>query len=110
MRAGLLRERVTILAMVEVNDALSYHTEYQPVYRNMPARLIHLRGEKRVEADEVVTDFTVQFEFRFYLKDKIKSTMRIVHGEDTYRILDINARRERQDVSVTCQIIEDTNN
>jgi head-tail adaptor len=107
MRAGLLRERVTILAMVEVNDELTTRSEWQPLHTDVPARLTHLRGDKRIEADEVVTDFTVQFEFRYHYRDIIKSTMRITHRDNTYRILNIAARREWQDVVVTCQIIED---
>jgi hypothetical protein len=68
---------------------------------------VHLRGDKHVEAGEVITDFMVQFEFWYYMKDRLKSSMRIYHKDDKYQILNINPRRERQDVAVTCRIIEE---
>jgi head-tail adaptor len=107
MRAGLLRERVTVRELVAVQSSLSTRMEFRDVYVNIPARLVHLGGSKELEGDAVVEDYRVRFELRYHFRERLRATMRIVHGGNVYQIVNIEVRRERQDVAVTCRIIDE---
>jgi hypothetical protein len=73
----------------------------------VPANVIHLRGGKTVEADEVVTEYTVKFILRYYYRNIIDVAHRLIHNDKTYEILDINPIRSMQQVEVTAKIIEE---
>ncbi|MDR2791678.1 MAG: phage head closure protein [Tannerellaceae bacterium] len=107
MRAGLLRERIDIEGLVSTSDAFTTKNGYQVIYYNVPASVTHLRGGKSVEADEVVTEYTVKFIVRYHFRNTLDVAQRILYGGKKYEILDINPLRSMQQVEITARIIEE---
>jgi SPP1 family predicted phage head-tail adaptor len=105
MRAGLLKDRITIQQKVIVE------TEYagrQVGYRDyiMPrAEVVHNSGNKSVTAGEIVTLYTVRFSI--YAYHKVTPDMIIIHEGVKYRILDINRQRSQQRIIITGEVINE---
>jgi SPP1 family predicted phage head-tail adaptor len=76
MRAGLLRERVTIEQRVEVQSASGAVTwTWEPFCANVPARVQHLRGALRFQAAQLGRGQSVLVTVRYM--PGVRTTMRL---------------------------------
>lgn len=105
MRAGLLRDTITILKPVKSDTAYGKgKVQYEQMY-NTRAQVTHVGGNKAVENAEVITSYTVKFTIRMY--HAITSDMVIQHLDKRYRILDINPLLSQQQKVIIGEVINE---
>ncbi|MDR1882996.1 MAG: phage head closure protein [Prevotella sp.] len=105
MRAGLLKDTITIQRKVEIEtEYAGKKTEYQDCITTR-AEVVHNSGTKRIEAGEIFTSYTVRFSI--YIHHKITPDMVIIHDGIKYRILDVNPQKAQQRIIITGEIINE---
>ena len=105
MRAGLLREVVTIQRKEVVETAYSGKKTVYADYITTRARVEHNRGNKGIAAGEVFTEYAVTFTIRYY--HQVTADMIVLHGGNKYRIVDINPQKLQQQLIITGELIND---
>jgi SPP1 family predicted phage head-tail adaptor len=105
MRAGLLKDTITIQRKVVVETGYAgKKAEYQD-YITTRAEVVHNGGNKRIDAGEIFTSYTVRFSI--YIYHRITPDMVIIHEGVKYRILDINPQRAQQRIIITGEVINE---
>lgn len=96
MRAGVLRDRITIQQPGETQDEAGQPIEgWVDVVANLPAGQRDLNGREFLAAQTTQNRVDTKFEIRY--RTNIRADMRVLHGADTYNILaalDIYGRRK----------------
>lgn len=106
MQAGLLKERITIQRIAD--KPLSPYggdVETWEDLRTIRARKVHKGGGVSVNALELYPSVTVIFETHMY--QDIKRTDRVKHGDDLYRITDIEKNLKTKRLLITTERVND---
>jgi len=105
MRAGLLNEVVEVWnPQTVINEFGQQETDYILGYRTR-ARLIHNSGNRNIENDEVVFNYSKTFELRHYII--IDELDRIKWNGRFYRILDIEPSKQEMKLIINCELINE---
>lgn len=105
MRAGLLKEQITIWhATIEVNEFGEETTVWDQSYHTR-ARLQHNGGNRTNENDEIVYTSVKNFDIRWYVP--ISDFDRIEWNGHMYRILDITPDQDDRKQTVKCELINE---
>jgi SPP1 family predicted phage head-tail adaptor len=86
MRAGRLRERVTLQQPVTTQDGYGQDVETWADVASLWAGVEPLRGREYHEAQQHTNDVTVRVVIRRPPSIDIRPTWRVVHGATTYQI------------------------
>lgn len=105
MRAGLLNEVVTILEpSITINEVGEQSTEYINKLTTK-ANVEHSTGNRQIENNEVVFNYSKTFKFRIYID--ITELDRILWNNKQYRIISIEPNRQYQEQTVIAEMIND---
>ena len=105
MRAGLLNEIVTILApKITINEVGEQSTEYIKKLTTR-AYVEHSTGNRAIENNEVVFNYSKTFKFRVYVD--ITELDRILWNNKLYRIISIEPNKQYQEKTVIAEMIND---
>jgi head-tail adaptor len=105
MRAGLLREVITVLKpSITVNEVGEQTTTYVP-HITTKARLQHLGSTRDIENTEILFQNLNIFTIRDY--HEIKDTYRIEYKSRFYRILKIQEEPEHRQIVIHTELIND---
>lgn len=105
MRSGLMRDRVTFQSPVRTETAYSAsEPTYEDAFTTW-AEVRHNSGNRGVEANEIANPYTVKVTIRYY--HEVSYGMIIVHGDNRYRILDINPERSKNCITITAEVINE---
>lgn len=105
MRAGLLNEVVTILSPVVYSGELGEQRTEYTAYITTKANVEHSTGNRQIENNEVVFNYTKTFKFRIYVN--ITELDRIQWDNKQYRIISIQPNRQYQEQTVIAELIND---
>lgn len=105
MNAGALNEHIEIYTPhIIINEVGEQENEY--ILKNKTrARVIHNKGNRNIENDEIVYNFVKIFEVRIYVD--IEEFDRIKWNDRYYRVLDIDPNKEMQKITVTTEVINE---
>ena len=105
MIAGKLTELIEIYSPhITVNDVGEKSTEY--VLKNTTkANVIHNKGSRDIENDEIVYKYQKTFEVRIYVD--VGEFDRIKWGSKYYRILDIDTNKELQKITIQTEVVNE---
>lgn len=105
MIAGKLTERIEIYSPhIIVNDVGEKSTEY--VLKNTTkANVIHNKGSRDIENDEIVYNYQKTFEVRIYVD--VGEFDRIKWGNKYYRILYIDTNKELQKITIQTEVVNE---
>lgn len=84
MRAGQLRDRVTIQQSTIAIESDRSRTATWSTFAERWARVEDLAGDERFSAQQVKAEVTAQIRLRYL--SGLTPLMRVVHGSDTYQI------------------------
>ena len=105
MRAGLLREVISITApVVTRNDYGDEVTTYQP-FATTRARVVFRYGSRGDINHEVQNPYTVEFLIRTHLD--INPKMLITWRGNSYRIVTINYEQQRQQQTIVGEVVNE---
>jgi SPP1 family predicted phage head-tail adaptor len=105
IRAGLLREKVTILKpVVTRNDYGDEVTTWEQVCTTR-ARVDFRSGTRAVEANEVVNPYTVTFVIRRF--PQLSGYMRLSWHGNLYAIESINSEDHKQQQTIIASVINE---
>lgn len=105
MKAGLLKEDITVLtAVISVNDFGEESTEWVTKYQTK-ARLVNKSGNRTIQNAEVIYDYIKELEVRGYVP--INDFDRILWNGKIYRILEILERKEYNSKIINVEVIND---
>lgn len=100
-----MRDKITFQLPVKSETEYSASEVIYEDYFSTYARVSHIRGNRAVEANEIVNTYTVRIEIRLY--HKVDYDMVIVHDGIRYRILDINPERSKNCITITGERINE---
>lgn len=105
MRAGLLRDSITIQEPVVVTDIYGGSSiEWRDIV-NTRTQVNFNSGNRQNQNNEIITTYTITFTIRFY--HKINEKMRIVWNGNKYRILSINRELYKQSITIITELINE---
>ena len=88
MRAGTLRQRITIQQKTVTRDAYGAEViTWADVVTDEPAAVLPIRGREYVALKQAQADVTTRFVIRY--RSGITPAMRILHGSAVYDITDV---------------------
>lgn len=89
LRIGAMRERITIQSKTETVDAIGQtNRTWAATYEDEPARYDPVSGGETLRGKQVEAGITALF--TIHTRDSIDSTMRVMHGSNTYGIAYVN--------------------
>lgn len=105
MRAGILRETITIQQPITVqNEYGANGIEWKDVISTR-AMADYNSGNRQNENNEIVYNYTITFTIRYY--HNINDDMRIIWNGKRYRILSINKEIYKQSTTIITELIND---
>ena len=105
MRAGTLTENITVLyPNININNVGEQTTEYIEKCKTK-AKVEHSTGNRNIENNEIVFDYTKVFKTRYYLQ--INEYDRILWDNKQYRILSIEPNKEYKELTIIAELIHD---
>lgn len=105
MNAGKLNERVEIFTpQITKNDVGEQSTEYI-LKLSTKANIQHIKGNRDIENNEVVYNYSRTFEVRIYVD--VNEFDRIKWKDKYYRILDIDANKELQQITILTELVNE---
>lgn len=105
MRAGILRETITIQQPVTVqNEYGANGVEWKDVISTR-AKATYNTGNRQNENNEIVHNYTITFTTRCY--HNITDDMRIIWNGKRYRILSINKEIYKQSTTIITELVND---
>jgi len=105
MRAGLMKDIITIQRPVKGESEFSGVVSTYENYITTRADVTHLSGKRVMNASEVFLSSTVQFSVRYY--HDIAYGMRILHKGSKYKITDINPVKSTQSIIITGELVNE---
>ena len=100
-----MRDRITFQSPIRTETAYSAsEPTYEDAFTTW-ADVRHNSGNRSIEANEISNPYTVKVSIRLY--HKVDYSMVIVHGNNRYRILDINSERSKNCITITAEIINE---
>lgn len=105
MRAGTLTEIISILEPnVTTNDVGEQTTEYLEIYKTK-AKVEYDSGNREIENNEVVYNYSKTFKTRYYLK--VDEYCRILWNGKQYRILSIEPNKQYQELTIKSELVNE---
>ena len=100
MRAGLLRERVTIESVTETRDAFGGVVQSWSTFATVWARVVSAKGDEAIRAAAEQAQHAVRFQLRWL--DGVTPAMRLAWDGRTYDIRDVDeSLRHRGELWIT---------
>lgn len=105
MNAGKLNERIEIFTpQITKNDVGEQSTEYI-LKLSTKANIQHIKGNRDIENNEVVYNYSRTFEVRIYVD--VNEFDRIKWKDKYYRILDIDTNKELQQITILTELVNE---
>lgn len=105
MIAGLLTQRIKVITPQLIkNDFGEEETIWVDKYTTR-ARLVHKNGNRAIENNEVVYDYSKTFEIRSYVP--IEDFDRIIWNNKQYRILDIEPNEKNMNKIINVELVNE---
>lgn len=105
MNAGKLNERIEIFTpKISKNDVGEQSTEYI-LKLTTKANIQHIKGNRDIENNEVVYNYSRTFEVRIYVD--VNEFDRIKWKDKYYRILDIDTNKELQQITILTELVNE---
>lgn len=102
MRAGQLKNRVTIQQQSTVQDSIGQPVNTWTTYASVWADIRHNSGLEEIKSGEVTS--TIRASVRVRYKAGITAAMRVVHGSITYQIKAVLRDEHNKDyMDLTCE-------
>lgn len=105
MRAGLLQYPIEIYHTAVSKDAYGSTVTNWELYKKTRANIKVDRGDKIIESQEIISDYSLTFIIRDY--HKIDETMRIYWNNQKYDILSILPDKPAQNLILSCRLINE---
>ena len=105
MKAGLLTEQIEIYSPTTIKNEYGEETTSYIWSYSTRARLIHDRGNRDIENNEVVFNHFKTFHVRIYVP--VHNLDRIKWNDEFYRIVDIEPDRKLQEKIIKVELIND---
>lgn len=105
MRAGLLQYNIDIYHTTASKDVYGATITNWELYKKTRANIKVDRGDKIIEAQEVISDYSVTFIIRDY--NKVDETMRIYWNNKKYDILSIIPDKQAKNLILSCRLINE---
>ena len=105
MNAGKLTEKIEIFTpKITKNDVGEQSTEYM-LKLTTKANIQHIKGNRDIENNEVVYNYSRTFEVRIYVD--VNEFDRIKWKDKYYRILDIDTNKELQQITILTELVNE---
>lgn len=105
MNAGKLTEKIEIFTpKITKNDVGEQSTEYI-LKLTTKANIQHIKGNRDIENNEVVYNYSRTFEVRIYVD--VNEFDRIKWKDKYYRILDIDTNKELQQITILTELVNE---
>lgn len=105
MNAGKLTEQIEIFTpIITKNDVGEQATEYK-LKLSTKANVQHNKGNRDIENNEVVYNYSRTFEVRIYVD--VSEFDRIKWKNKYYRILDIDTNKELQQITILTELVNE---
>lgn len=105
MRAGLLQYQIEIYHTAVSKDVYGATITNWELYKKTRANIKVDRGDKIIEAQEVISDYSVTFIIRDYIN--IDDTMRIYWSNKKYDIISIIPDKQAKNLTLSCRLINE---
>ena len=105
MNAGKLTDKIEIFTpKITKNDVGEQSTEYI-LKLTTKANIQHIKGNRDIENNEVVYNYSRTFEVRIYVD--VNEFDRIKWKNKYYRILDIDTNKELQQITILTELVNE---
>lgn len=105
MNAGKLTEKIEIFTpKITKNDVGEQSTEYI-LKLTTKANIQHIKGNRDIENNEVVYNYSRTFEVRIYVD--VNEFDRIKWKDKYYRILDVDTNKELQQITILTELVNE---
>lgn len=105
VRAGLLRETITILKLVSTKDSFGANsTEWTDKFTTRAQVTIN-SGNRENQNNEIVYTRNVTFSIRFY--HAVTESDRVLYDGKKYRIISIDKERSKQSIHIIGEVINE---
>lgn len=104
-RAGQLNEKIEIYKVNWVKNDYGSQVEELELRTSTRAKLMNLSGNRMVENDEIVHNYSKSFLVRFYVE--VEDYDKILWNGKYYRVIDIQEDRQYQEKIINTELIND---
>lgn len=105
MRAGLLREQITIQKITNIKDAFGANTTLWVDKFTCRAQVNTNSGNRLNQNNEIIHTYNVTFTIRLYYN--VEESDRIIFNGKKYRIISVNKELYKQAINIIGELINE---